>query len=150
MMHRESTTPATGDLDPRDWAAFRQQASAMLADMLDYIEQIRARPVWQPIPDSTRQKFHAPLPHVPRALDLVHASVMQDILPHVVGNTHPRFMGWVHGGGTPVGMLADMLAGGLNANVGGRDQMPLEVEAQVVRWMRALFAFPETSASAPS
>ena len=143
MMHRESTSPATDDLDPRDWAAFRQQAAVMLGDMLDYIEQIRARPVWQPIPDATRQKFHAPLPHAPRALTDVHASVMQDILPHVVGNTHPRFMGWVHGGGTPVGMLADMLAGGLNANVGGRDQMPLEVEAQVVRWMRALFAFPD-------
>lgn len=114
----------------------------MLSDMLDYIEQIRARPVWQPIPDATRALFHAPLPATARDLSDVHASVMRDILPHVVGNTHPRFMGWVHGGGTPVGMLADMLAGGLNANVGGRDQMPLEVEAQVVRWMRELFGFP--------
>ena len=42
----------------------------------------------------------------------------------------------VHGGGTPVGMLAEMLAAGLNANLGGRDQMPIEVERQVVRWVR--------------
>jgi aromatic-L-amino-acid decarboxylase len=142
MTHRDSPTPATGDLDPRDWPALRRQGQHMLDDMLDYIEQVRTRPVWQPIPDATRQLFHAPLPATPRALADVHASVMQDILPHVVGNTHPRFMGWVHGGGTPVGMLADMVAGGLNANVGGRDQMPLEVEAQVVRWMRELFGFP--------
>ena len=145
MTHRDPTAPGAGDLDPRDWPAFRAQGQQMLADMLDYIEHIRARPVWQPIPDATRQLFHAPLPSTPRDLASVHASVMQDILPHVVGNTHPRFMGWVHGGGTPVGMLADMLAGGLNANVGGRDQMPLEVEAQVVRWMRALFGFPDTA-----
>ena len=52
-------------------------------------------------------------------------------------------MGWVHGGGTPVGMLAEMLAAGLNANLGGRDQIPVEVERQVVRWMRDLFGFPE-------
>lgn len=144
-MHQDAIPPSDGNLDPRDWPAFRQQAQHMLTDMLDYIEHIRARPVWQPVPDATRQLFHAPLPAAPRALASVHASVMQDILPHVVGNTHPRFMGWVHGAGTPVGMLADMLAGGLNANVGGRDQMPLEVEAQVVRWMRALFAFPDTA-----
>lgn len=134
-----------GNLDPRDWPAFRAQAQRMLADMLDYIEHIRARPVWQAIPAAKRQLFHAALPAQPRALASVHASVMDDVLPHVVGNTHPRFMGWVHGGGTPVGMLADMLAGGLNANVGGRDQMPLEVEAQVVRWMRELFAFPASA-----
>lgn len=137
--------PMAGNLDPRDWPAFRAQAQQMLSDMLGYIEHIRARPVWQPIAPATRRLFHAALPAQPRALESVHASVMQDILPHVVGNTHPRFMGWVHGGGTPVGMLADMLAGGLNANVGGRDQMPLEVEAQVVRWMRELFAFPDSA-----
>jgi aromatic-L-amino-acid decarboxylase len=51
----------------------------------------------------------------------------------------------VQGGGTPVGMLADMLAAGLNANVGGRDQSPVEVEKQVVQWVRELFAFPQTA-----
>ena len=41
--------------------------------------------------------------------------------PFATGNGHPAFMGWVHGAGTPVGMLAEMLAAGLNANCGGRD-----------------------------
>ena len=51
-------------------------------------------------------------------------------------------MGWVHGGGTAVGMLAEMLAAGLNANLGGRDHIPIEVERQVVEWTRAMFGFP--------
>src|SRR5437773_4662575 len=51
-------------------------------------------------------------------------------------------MGWVHGGGTPVGMLAEMLAAGLNANLGGRDHIPLEVESQVVEWTRQMLGFP--------
>ena len=39
-------------------------------------------------------------------------------------------------------MLAEMLAAGLNANLGGRDQIPVEVERQLARWMAELFEFP--------
>ena len=55
-------------------------------------------------------------------------------------------MGWVHGGGTPVGMLAEMLAAGLNANLGGRDHAPIEVERQVIAWAAEMTGLPpETS-----
>ena len=54
-------------------------------------------------------------------------------------------MGWVHGAGTPVGVVAEMLAAGLNANLGGRDHIPIEVERQVAGWMRKLFGFPESA-----
>ena len=76
------------------------------------------------------------------ALAQLHEEFMTSILPYTARNAHPGFMGWVQGGGTPVGMLAEMLAAGLNANVGGRDQIPLEVERQVSEWMRTLFGFP--------
>ncbi|BBP03871.1 cytochrome d ubiquinol oxidase subunit I [Sulfuriferula plumbiphila] len=117
----------------------------MLDDMLDYLEHIRERPVWQPVPQQVRNLFHETLPRQPTDLGTVHASFMRDVLPFAVGNAHPGFMGWVHGGGTPVGMLAEMLAAGLNANLGGRDQMPIEVERQVLQWMRELFGFPVTA-----
>lgn len=133
-------------LDPADWAGFRAQAHRMLDDILDYQQHLRERPVWQPIPDAARSRFHEPLPAQPTGLAAVHATFMRDILPYAVGNAHPGFMGWVHGGGTPVGMLAEMLAAGLNANLGGRDQMPLEVERQITRWMAELFGFPATAA----
>ncbi len=132
-------------LDPQDWASLRAQGHRMLDDMLDYIERIRERPVWQPIPPQVRGALQERLPRRPGDLGEVHAQFMRDVLPYAVGNTHPGFMGWVHGGGTPVGMLAEMLAAGLNANLGGRDQMPLEVERQVVQWMRELFGFPASA-----
>ena len=117
----------------------------MLDDMLDYIERIRERPVWQPIPTSVRGSFSASLPRSAGSLEQAHHKFMTQVLPYAVGNSHPRFMGWVHGGGTAEGMLAEMLAAGLNANLGGRDQMPLEVERQIVTWMRELFGFPDSA-----
>jgi glutamate/tyrosine decarboxylase-like PLP-dependent enzyme len=117
----------------------------MLDDMMDYLEHIRERPVWQPIPDDTRQAFNEALPRQGHNLAQTHQRFMTEVLPYAVGNTHPRFMGWVHGGGTPVGMLAEMLAGGLNANLGGRDQMPIAVERQIAVWMRELFGFPQAA-----
>jgi aromatic-L-amino-acid decarboxylase len=117
----------------------------MLDDIIDYLEHIRERPVWQPIPDSVRARFHGPVPVAPTELAAVHDEFMRHILPFTAGNAHPGFMGWVHGGGNPAGMLAEMLAAGLNANLGGRDQVPLEVERQIVHWVRGLFGFPESA-----
>src|ERR1700679_3479103 len=117
----------------------------MLDDALTYLEHIRDRPVWQPIPDEVRGHFHEPVPRAPSDLNQVHAGFLRNILPYATGNTHPGFMGWVHGGGTPVGMLAEMLAASLNANLGGRDHIPIEVERQIVRWMQSIFGFPESA-----
>src|SRR5580704_459363 len=117
-------------LDPSDWQTFRTEAHRMLDDMIDYQQNIRERPVWQPIPDEVRMRFGGAIPRDPCDLGLVHEEFMRDILPFGTGNVHPGFMGWVHGGGTPVGMLAEMLAAGLNANLGGRDHVPIEVERQ--------------------
>lgn len=131
-----------GPLDPDDWQQFRTQGHRMLDDMFDYLQGIRQRPVWQPIPATARDAFRSPMPAQGSELAAVHQQFKDHILPYTIGNTHPGFFGWVHGGGTPVGMLAEMLAAGLNANCGGRDHIPIEVERQVVRWMADLFDFP--------
>ncbi len=132
-------------LDPPDWPDFRAQSHRMLDGVLDYIEHIRERPVWQPIPDDVRARFRAALPTAPTDLAAVHEEFLEYIQPYTTGNVHPGFMGWVHGGGTATGMLAEMLAAGLNANLGGRDHIPIEVERQIVLWMRELFGFPESA-----
>lgn len=136
-------TPSTHtSLDPTNWADFRSQAHRMLDDMMDYTAGIRQHPVWQVIPAEVRAQFRQELPARPTPLDQVHQEFVTSILPYTARNGHPGFMGWVQGGGTPVGMLAEMLAAALNANLGGRDQIPLEVERQVTEWMRTLFGFP--------
>jgi aromatic-L-amino-acid/L-tryptophan decarboxylase len=129
-------------LDPHDWEELRAQGHRMLDDMIDYVANIRKRPVWRPIPDEVRARFHGELPSGACELGEVYDEFIEFIAPYATGNVHPGFMGWVHGGGTAVGMLAEMLAGGLNANLGGRDHIPIEVERQIVEWTRAMFGFP--------
>jgi aromatic-L-amino-acid/L-tryptophan decarboxylase len=142
----ESTSACAAEseatLDPVDWSAFGVQSHQMLDDMLDHIQNIRKRPVWQPIPDAVRERFRDRVPGAPTELAAVHEEFMRYILPFTALNSHPGFMGWVQGAGTPVGMLAEMLAAGLNANLGGRDQIPIEVERQLVQWMCETFGFP--------
>jgi len=130
-------------LDPQNWDEIRAQGHRMLDDMFDYAANIRERPVWSPIPDDVRARFRARLPEAPTSLDEVYREFADFVVPYATGNVHPGFMGWVHGGGTAVGMLAEMLAAGLNANLGGRDHMPIEVERQIVEWMRSMFGLPD-------
>jgi aromatic-L-amino-acid decarboxylase len=135
----------TETLDPENWEALRAQGHRMLDDMFDHIAGVRARPVWQPIPSGTRARFRSDLPRAPTDLGDVYREFADHIAPYATGNIHPGFMGWVHGGGNAVGMLAEMLAAGLNANCGGRDHVPIEVERQIVQWTRQMFGFPDTA-----
>lgn len=129
-------------LDPDDWAAFRAQAHDALDAMIADLMTLRERPVWQPMPAEVREGFRKPLPRAPRDLGDVLADFDATIRPYATGNRHPLFMGWVHGAGTPVGMVAEMLAAGLNANCGGRDHAGIEVERQVTRWAAEMLGFP--------
>jgi aromatic-L-amino-acid/L-tryptophan decarboxylase len=142
LRERLAPTEPSETLDPQDWGAFRALAHRMLDETIDYIANVRERPVWQPIPDAVRARLQADLPQQERSLAEVYGEFAEVIAPYATGNVHPGFMGWVHGGGTAVGMLAEMLAAGLNANLGGRDHMPVEVEKQIAQWMRQLFGFP--------
>ena len=69
-------------LDPSDWQNLRTQGHRMLDDMLDYLEHIRARPVWQPIPQEVRALFKESLPQEPSDLAAVHDTFMQNVLPY--------------------------------------------------------------------
>ncbi len=143
-VQRKTSSPLgpSETLDPHNWDDIRAQGHRMLDDMLDYVANVRERPVWQPIPDDVRSRFREQLPRESSDLGDVYAQFTNFIAPYATGNVHPGFMGWVHGGGTAVGMLAEMLAAGLNANLGGRDHIPIEVERQIVEWTRQMFGFP--------
>lgn len=131
-------------LEPADWAAFRETAQALLEAAISRLESAREGRVWTPLPEDMKAAFDQPLPEDARGEADV-AAALESLLPYGVGNTHPRFFGWVHGSGTPQNLLAEIVAAAMNANLGGRDHGGIYVERQVIRWCRELFGFPETA-----
>ena len=132
-------------LDPADWEKFRAGAHRALDDAIDFLRDVRERPVWQPVPDNVKARLSEPLPQDPIAFEDVYREFTETILPYVSGNIHPRFWGWVHGTGTPGGAVADFLAATMNSNAGGRDHGAVYVERQVIRWFCDLFGWPRTA-----
>jgi aromatic-L-amino-acid decarboxylase len=129
-------------LDPDDWDALRALGHRMVDDMLVYLETVRQRKVWQPIPDEVKAHLSQPLPVEPQGPEAAYQDFIDHVLPHPMGNIHPRFWGWVIGTGTPLGMLAEMLAAGMNPNLGGGNHVANYVEAQVLDWCKQMLGFP--------
>lgn len=129
-------------LDPHDWEEVRRVGHRMVDDMLDYLATVRERPVWHPVPDEVRQALSTGVPLEPSPLDAVYDEFTHHVLPYPTGNIHPRFWGWVMGTGTPVAMLADMLASGMNSWLGGFDHSATYVERQVIGWMAEILGYP--------
>ena len=139
---RSSLNGQEQSLDPADWNEFRALAHKMLDAAIAKMETARDGRVWNEVPPEMKASLQSELP----TQGVGPAQTQQRIealLPYGVGNTHPRFFGWVHGSGTPGNLIADIAASAMNANLGGRDHGAMYVEKQVVRWCRELFDFPE-------
>jgi glutamate/tyrosine decarboxylase-like PLP-dependent enzyme len=135
-------------LDPQDWAELKKLGNVMVNDMVNFLQTIREQPVWTKPPQSVKNSFKTPLPHSPMQLNEVYDEFKQNILPYYLGNIHPRYWSWVMGAGTPQGMLAEMLAAGMNCNVGIGDQAPMYVDQQVIDWCKQMMNFPTESSGA--
>jgi glutamate/tyrosine decarboxylase-like PLP-dependent enzyme len=136
---------AEESIDPVDWKKQREKAHEMLNDMFDYVEQSGQRKLWQPIPAASKQVFKEKLPDTAGSIDKVYEEFREHILPYGLGNLHPRFWGWVCGGGNSTGMMADMLAAAMNATASFGEHAALYVEQQVLNWTKELYDFPQES-----
>jgi len=128
-------------LDPQDWTTFRASAHEMLDAAINRMQTAGDGPVWTAFPEDMKASYQSDLPRQGRGSDATNAQI-EALLPYGVGNTHPRFFGWVHGSGTPGNMIAEIAASAMNANLGGRDHGAIYVEKQVVDWCRRIFDFP--------
>ena len=130
-------------LDPEDWEAFVEIGQQMLSDMLTYLQTIRERPVWQPLPETAQHAMQMPLPTAGQPIQAVYEEFTQHILPYPFGNIHPRFWGAVVGTGTPLGMVAEMLAGGMNSPASFGNHASIWVEMQVINWCKDMLGYAE-------
>jgi glutamate/tyrosine decarboxylase-like PLP-dependent enzyme len=141
-MEFERNIQGEENLDPADWEAMRELSHRMVDDMLDYLETVRERPVWQPIPEMVKTNLSLPLPRQPQGEQAAYEDFLELVLPHPMGNIHPRFWGWVVGTGTPLSAMAEMLAATMNPNVGGGDHVANYVEFQVIDWCKEMLGYP--------
>lgn len=138
----EAESGAGRTLDPSDWTAFEAALKTVLDASLTKFKSASSGPVWTPVSSALKADLDAPLSQQGLPLQEV-AEKLVALLPHGVGNTHPRFFGWVHGAGAPGNLLAETIAATMNANCGGRDHVGIYVERQVISWCKSLFSFPD-------
>lgn len=122
---------------------FRTSAHAAADLVTDYLAELPARPVWQPMDEAARTALlDGPLPAEGRPLDDLLAAIGRDVLPYPMGNGHPRFFGWVNSAPAPAGVLATLVASAMNPSSAGGDHADVHLERAVVRWIAELVGFP--------
>ena len=66
------------------------------------------------------------------------------VFDHSLFKGHPGFYGYITSSAAPIGMLAEVVAAAVNANVGAWKLSPMatEIEAQTVRWLAQFIGYP--------
>ena len=131
-------------LDPEDWEKLRELGHQAFDDAIEYLKTVRDRPVWQPLPEASRQLFAESLPVEPSPRKQVYEEVRDHVMPYPTGNIHPRFWSWVGGTGTPTQLVADIVVSTMNAGGLGFDEVAsTHVEIQLLNWLKSMLGYPE-------
>jgi aromatic-L-amino-acid/L-tryptophan decarboxylase len=111
----------------------------------EFLSSLRDLPVTHGRPaDEVRQAVAIEVPEEPMPDEALFAYLREMVFGHAAYPGHPRFMAYVSGAGTVPGAGADLLAAGLNMNVGGWMLSPAasEIEFQLTRTFAGWFGLP--------
>jgi len=137
MIGGKTTPPA---LDPEH---FRRLGHDLVNLVSDYLAGIRERPVFRAMKPAERVTLlQETLGEVGASPEAIVERFRTAVLPHAMGNGHPRFFGWVNSSPAPMGVLADFLAAAMNPSCAGGDHAAIYVERATVRWLMELIGFP--------
>ena len=128
---------------------FRSAGHQLIDRIADLLGTMRKRKVTAGRSASEIRKLikaSATVPADGSELEPLIAEVTELLTRHSLYNGHPKFLGYVTSSPAPVGMLADLLAAAVNANVGAWALSPVatEIEAQTIRWIAELLSYPPT------
>jgi len=126
---------------------FRALGHRLVDDVAAFLESMPARPLTSSQPPSGVRDalgLGGPLPQHgadPAALLQQTASLLFE---NSLFNGHPRFHGYITSSPAPIGILAELLAAAINANVGSFMLAPAatEIESETVRWIAEFIGYP--------
>lgn len=108
-----------------------------------YLAGLPGRPVFQRMEESERQALmNMPLPDAPLSGDEILRFLAERILPHPMGNGHPRFFGWVNSPPAMMAVITEILASAMNPSCAGGDHAAIYLEQCVIRWLMQMLGFP--------
>ncbi|MBL8174261.1 MAG: aminotransferase class V-fold PLP-dependent enzyme [Bryobacterales bacterium] len=115
----------------------------LLAEFVDELRDVDLTPGESPA-EVRAALGSAPLPSSGAPAAQVLEEAWRLLRGHSLFSGHPRFAGYVISSAAPLGALADLMAAGLNPNVGAWKLSPMatEMELQAVRWIAELLGFP--------
>ena len=131
-----------------DWepARAREAGEAAIDLWTELLGRLRDLPVTRMEPvDEVVRAVEVPIP----AEGMSPAEMVEALRPlvfeHSVYPGHPGFLAYISGAGTVPGAAADLIAAGLNANVGGWSLSGgvTEFERTLMAWLAARFGLPE-------
>lgn len=139
--------PAVPDLD---WAPERARVfgERVLEIWLELLERLPHVPVARPhSADEVRAAVALPIPDDPMPLDDLVAHLREVALEWSMYPGHPGFLAYILGSGTVPAAPAELLAAGLDQNLGGWRLSPAasEIELHLTRWFARAFGLPEGS-----
>ncbi|MGH2676094.1 MAG: pyridoxal phosphate-dependent decarboxylase family protein, partial [Actinomycetota bacterium] len=133
------------DWDPK---RAREMGEAALDIWQELLERLRDLPVsrYEGV-DAVREAVSLDVPEEPMPVDDLVGYLREVVLERSMYTGHPGFMAYITGSGTIPGAVADLVAAGLNANLGGWRLSPAasEIENHLTRWFAGRFGLPEGS-----
>ena len=122
---------------------FRRLGHELVDLVTDYLAGLRERPVFRPMSPAERETLlRDVLGEAGASPETILERFRTAVLPHALGNGHPRFFGWVNSPPAPMGVLADFLAAVMNPSCAGGDHAAIYLERSAVRWLMELIGFP--------
>src|SRR5499433_3591586 len=126
------------DLSPEEVRRLGYAAADAVAESR---EKLVGRPVFGKI-GADAALFDEPVPEEGQPIEKTLAFVREHVLPYPMGNSHPRFYGFINATADPVGIAADYMAASMNPNCWGGDHAAIHVENRVMKWIGEILGYP--------
>lgn len=113
------------DISPEVFRELGYQAIDLIANFLGDLPNLPVAPS-----DEQRTLVDRKVPEVGRAPDQLIQETADLLFTHSTFNGHPRFWGYITSSATPIGIISELLATAVNANVGAAQLAPVATEIE--------------------